>query len=136
MHDCDMGFAQDPQGGIALAQGLLAAGDAAEQLRRNVAEEQQLHNSFLLAVRAQLDPLQSAIAIVHVRSANFLSQPVLYKFIPAILYAYLGRLRSLFLPKPQRKRWWFGKRACAVPGSCLAPMQGLVSLLLNIHSSS
>ena len=62
------GIAQDPQGGIALAQGLLAAGDVAEELRQNVALEQQLHNEFLLAVRSKLDPLQSATAIVHVRS--------------------------------------------------------------------
>ena len=62
-----MGVLQDPQAGIALAQGLLAAGDAAEELRRNVEEEQQLHNEFLLAVREKLEPLQSATAIVHVR---------------------------------------------------------------------
>ncbi|EIE20418.1 hypothetical protein COCSUDRAFT_57566 [Coccomyxa subellipsoidea C-169] len=62
---CPELFVDDPQGGIALAQGLLAAGDVAEELRQNVALEQQLHNEFLLAVRSKLDPLQSATAIVH-----------------------------------------------------------------------
>ncbi len=59
---------QDPQGGIAVAQGLLAASDAAEALRANIAEEQQLHNDFLCSVHSVLEPMQSAIAIVHVRS--------------------------------------------------------------------
>ncbi|KAK9917243.1 hypothetical protein WJX75_002250 [Coccomyxa subellipsoidea] len=62
---CPEIFVEDPQAGIALAQGLLAAGDAAEELRCNVEEEQQLHNEFLLAVREKLEPLQSATAIVH-----------------------------------------------------------------------
>lgn len=59
-------LAQDPQGGIQLAQGLLVVSEAAEELRQNIAEEQQLHNQFLVAVRATLTPLQSATAIVQV----------------------------------------------------------------------
>ena len=57
---------QEMQEGIAAAQGLLAASNAAEALRANIAEEQQLHNDFLRSVRSVLEPFQSAIAIVQV----------------------------------------------------------------------
>ncbi|BDA50678.1 hypothetical protein COCOBI_16-3540 [Coccomyxa sp. Obi] len=59
------GIADRSAGGIAVAQGLLAASDAAEALRANIADEQLLHNDFLCSVRSVLQPLQSAIAIVH-----------------------------------------------------------------------
>lgn len=54
-------------GGRTLAQNLLAATSAAEALRENIREEAELYNQFLLAVRAVIDPLQAATAIVQVR---------------------------------------------------------------------
>ena len=49
-----------------MAQRLLVASNAAEALRRNIVEEQQLYNQFLNAVRTIMQPIQSAIAIVQV----------------------------------------------------------------------
>ncbi|EIE26965.1 hypothetical protein COCSUDRAFT_64738 [Coccomyxa subellipsoidea C-169] len=54
----------DLQGGTAMAQGLHVASNAAEALRRNIMEEQQLYNQFLNAIRTIVLPIQSAIAIV------------------------------------------------------------------------
>ena len=52
--------------GTVLAQGQMAASQAAEALRNNIRDEQELYNHFLMAVRSLLTPLQSAIAISHV----------------------------------------------------------------------
>ena len=52
--------------GTVLAQGGMAASRAAEALRNNIRDEQELYNHFLMAVRSLLTPLQSAIAISHV----------------------------------------------------------------------
>ena len=52
-----------------LAQGQMAASRAAEDLRNNIRDEQELYNHFLMAVRSLLTPLQSAIAISHVSLA-------------------------------------------------------------------
>lgn len=60
------GLLQDLQGGTAMAQGLHVASNAAEALRRNIMEEQQLYNQFLNAIRTIVLPIQSAIAIVQV----------------------------------------------------------------------
>ena len=49
-----------------MAQRLLVASNAAEALRWNIVEEQQLYNHFLNAVRTIMQPIQSAIAIVQV----------------------------------------------------------------------
>ena len=52
--------------GTVLAQVGMAASRAAEALRNNIRDEQELYNHFLMAVRSLLTPLQSAIAISHV----------------------------------------------------------------------
>ena len=52
--------------GTVLAQGQMAACRAAEDLRNNIRDEQELYNHFLMAVRSLLTPIQSAIAISHV----------------------------------------------------------------------
>ena len=52
--------------GTVLAQGGMAASRAAEALRNNIRDEQELYNHFLMAVRSLLTPLQSATAISHV----------------------------------------------------------------------
>ena len=52
--------------GTVLAQGQMAATRAAEDLRNNIRDEQELYNHFLLAVRSLLTPIQSAIIISHV----------------------------------------------------------------------
>ncbi|BDA43047.1 hypothetical protein COCOBI_04-0570 [Coccomyxa sp. Obi] len=51
-------------GGTAMAHGLLVASNAAEALRHNIAEEQQLYSQFVNAVRSIIQPIQTAIAIV------------------------------------------------------------------------
>jgi hypothetical protein len=53
-------------GGHAMAQNLLAAQTAAEALRDNIREEQELYNQFLMAVRTIITPIQAATAIVQV----------------------------------------------------------------------
>ena len=58
--------------GTVLAQGQMAASRAAEDLRSNIRDEQELYNHFLMAVRSLLSPLQSAIAISHVRALSTL----------------------------------------------------------------
>ncbi|CAL8468956.1 g8497 [Coccomyxa elongata] len=57
-------IAGDMQGGTAMAHGLLVASNAAEALRSNIAEEQQLYSQFVNAVRSIVQPIQTAIAIV------------------------------------------------------------------------
>ena len=52
--------------GTVLAQGQMAATRAAEDLRNNIRDEQELYNHFLMAVRSLLTPIQSAIVISHV----------------------------------------------------------------------
>ena len=44
----------------------MAASRAAEDLRSNIRDEQELYNHFLMAVRSLLTPIQSAIAISQV----------------------------------------------------------------------
>ena len=61
--------------GTVLAQGQMAATRAAEDLRNNIRDEQELYNHFLMAVRSLLTPIQSAIVISHVSNTPPLMQP-------------------------------------------------------------
>lgn len=68
-----------------MANGLLVASNAAEALRNNIAEEQQLYSQFVNAVRSIVQPIQTAIAIVQVTSQYSCDLVNVSKFLYACL---------------------------------------------------